>query len=55
MKRAKRLTRNQKMCLTAHYLDPDKWRLIEETEFYLRIIHKETEERKIVDKFRRKR
>lgn len=53
MKRAKRLTREQKECLSAHYLNVNKWLLLEETEFYLKIINIETGKRKIVDKFRR--
>lgn len=53
MKNPKRLTRNQKECLTAHYLNAEDWMLIEETEFYLKVINKITEERKILDKFRR--
>ncbi len=53
MKRAKRLSRRQKECLTAHYLDASKWMLVEETEFYLKVIHKETGARKTLDKFRK--
>lgn len=54
MKQPKRLTRAQKECLVAHHLNPKKWGLIEETEFYLKIINKETEKKRTVDKFRRK-
>lgn len=53
MKQPKRLTRQQKECLSAHYLKPDNWALIEETEFYLKIINKTTGTRKTIDKFRR--
>lgn len=53
MKQPKRLTREQKMCLSAHYLNPDNWMLIEETEFYYKIIHKVTGHRRTVDKFRK--
>lgn len=53
MKQPKRLTRIQKECLTAHYLDPDKWMLVEETEFYYKVIHKETGRIRSLDKFRR--
>ncbi len=42
-------------CLSAHYLKPDNWILIEETEFYLKIINKATGARKSVDKFTRLR
>lgn len=54
MKQAKRLTRRQKECLSAHHLNADNWMLIEETDFYLKIINKQTGTRKSVDKFRRK-
>lgn len=53
MKQAKRLTRQQKECLSAHNLKADNWMLVEETEFYLKIINKQTGTRKSVDKFRR--
>lgn len=53
MKNPKRLTRQQKECLSAHYLNANNWMLIEETEFYLKIINKETGRTKMVDKFRK--
>lgn len=53
MKNPKRLTRQQKECLSAHYLNANNWMLIEETEFYLKIINKETGKTKMVDKFRK--
>lgn len=56
MKQPKRLTRDQKECLTAHGLRPEAWSLIEETEFYYKIISERTGAVKMVDKFvRRKR
>jgi hypothetical protein len=55
MKQAKRLSRWQKECLTAHHLDASKWMLVEETDFYLKVIHKETGTRKTLDKFRREK
>lgn len=51
MKQPKRLTREQKMCVRAHYLNPDNWMLIQETDFYLKVIHKETKNRRTLDKF----
>lgn len=51
MKQPKKLTRNQKECLSAHHLNAENWMLIEETEFYLKIINKQTGVKKIVDKF----
>lgn len=53
MKRAKRLTRNQKECLSAHHLNADKWRLVEELDFYIKVINVETGQTKMLDKFRR--
>lgn len=48
MKQPKKLTREQKECLSAHYLNCKDWMLVEETEFYYRIINK-----RIVETFRR--
>lgn len=53
MKQPKKLTREQKECLSAHYLNCKDWMLVEETEFYYRIINKNTGVIKGVDKFRR--
>lgn len=53
MKRPKKLTRNQKECLSAHHLKADDWMLAEETYFYLKIVNKNTGAMKSVDKFRR--
>ena len=38
MKQPKKLTREQKECLSAHCLKADEWMLVAETEFYLKII-----------------
>lgn len=54
MKQPKRLTREQKRCVSAHYLNVKDWMLIEETEFYYKIIHKKTGTMKSIDKFRRR-
>jgi hypothetical protein len=51
MKQPKKLTREQKECLTAHHLKATDWMLTEETDFYLKIIHKESGQRRMVDKF----
>lgn len=53
MKQPKKLTRRQKECLSAHYLNADNWMLVEETEFYLKIINKKTGKIRSVDKFKR--
>lgn len=55
MKQPKALTRLQKECVTAHHLNADDWMLVEETEFYLKIINKTTKKIKMVDKFRREK
>lgn len=53
MRNPKRLKRAQKECLSAHNLMAKEWALVEETEFFLKIINKRTNERRIVDKFLR--
>lgn len=53
MKQPKKLTKAQKECLSAYHLISKNWALIEETEFYLKIINKQTGTRKTLDKFRR--
>lgn len=50
MKQPKKLTREQKECLSAHYLNCKDWMLVEETEFYYRIINKNTGVIKSVEK-----
>lgn len=52
MKQPKRLTCEQKRCPSAHSLNWKDWALVEETEFYYRIINKRTGAIKSVDKFR---
>ena len=49
MKNPKKLTRSQKECLSAHHLNAKNWLLVEETEFYLKIINKETQKTKMID------
>ena len=53
MKQPKRLTREQKEAVAAARFNPANWMLAGETEFYLKIIHKETGIVRSVDKFRR--
>lgn len=51
MKRLKSLTREQKIAVTiAGYL-PDSWQLEEETEFYLKIVHKKFDVKRMVDRY----
>lgn len=55
MKQPKRLTYEQKCCLSAHYLNWKDWMLVEETEFYYKIVNKKTGAKKSLDKFTRRR
>lgn len=55
MKQPKRLTCEQKRCLSAHSLNWKDWMFVEETEFCYRIINKKTGAIKSVDKFRGRR
>ena len=55
MKQPKKLTRSQKEAVSAAYLNASEWMLVEEKEFYLKLINKVTNKRKIVDKFKRAR
>ena len=50
MKQAKKLTRDQKACARAHYLNPKEWALIRETLFFYHIINKETGRHRFLDK-----
>ena len=51
MKQPKRLTRQQKQIVTANGLNASNWMLAEETDFYLKLINKETGKKRAVDKF----
>ena len=51
MKHLKSLTREQKIAVSiAGYL-PDSWQLEEETEFYLKIVHKKFDVKRTVDRY----
>lgn len=54
MKRVKTLNRVQKECASAHYLRADDWYLLEEWEFYYKLIHRVTNRIKFIDKFTRR-
>lgn len=54
MSRGRRLTLEQKKCVSAHYMNPKEWMLKEETEFYLKVTHKITGMTRTLDKFRGK-
>lgn len=51
MKQPKKLTRKQKEAVLAYGYNPDNWMLVEEMEFYIKIIHKESKRIKMIDKF----
>ncbi len=51
MKQPKKLTREQKIAVSANGLNPDNWMLIEQTEFYLKIIHKSSEKIRRVNRY----
>ena len=55
MKQPKKLTRKQKECVSAHYLNPDDWVFLEEAEFYYIIMRKDSGQKKWIDKFRREK
>lgn len=51
MKRPKKLTREQKVAVSAHGLNPNNRMLIEQTEFYLKIIHMASGKIRRVDRY----
>lgn len=53
VKRGRRLTRDEKEVVSSHGYNPNDWMLAEEMEFYLKLVHKETKQIKIIDKFKR--
>lgn len=50
MKQPKKLTYNQKRCLSARGLDWHDWALVEEAKYHLVIINKHTQETCIISK-----
>ena len=55
MSRPKRLTREQKIIIASHGLNPNQWLLLQETEFFLKLVDKETGKKYNTDKFLRGR
>ena len=51
MKQPRKPTRNEKESILAQGLNPDKWMVQELTDFYMRIIHKETGQAKRIDRY----
>lgn len=52
MSRVKNLTLAQKQAVSAAGYLPENWQLEQETEFYLKIVHKRTGVRRTVDRYR---
>lgn len=50
-----KLTKEQRECARSHYLNPNKWELVEEMEFYLKIVNKETGKIRFIDKFKKEK
>lgn len=55
MKQPKKLTREQKIICSAHSLKADDWMFLEETDFNIKVIHKESGKIKYLDKFIKKK
>lgn len=51
MKQHKKLTREQKIAVSATGLNADNWELVEQTEFYLKIIHKTLGKTRRIDRY----
>ena len=55
MKNHKRPTRAQKEIISNSYLNPKNWLIVHESEFYLKIIHKESGKLKNINKYGNKK
>ena len=55
MKQPKKLTREQKMAVSAAGLNAENWMLVEQTEFYLKIIHKISGKTRRIDRYEMKK
>lgn len=51
MKQPKKLTREQKIAVSATGINVKNWMLIEQTEFYLKIIHKTSDKTRRIDRY----
>ena len=54
MKQAKKPTRSQKEVISSNGLIASQWAVIDETDFYLKLINKENGQKKSIDRFVRK-
>lgn len=53
MKRPKAIPRKFKECLSIYYLNPNQWWLVDEWEFYIKIVNKNDSKKvRYLDKFR---
>ena len=50
MKQPKKLTREQKIVVSAAGLNVNNWMLVEQTDFYLKIIHKVSKKIRRIDR-----
>lgn len=53
MKQPKKLTRDLKCAVTTYGLNADNWMLLKDGDTYVTIIHKQTGNTKIIDKYAR--
>lgn len=51
MKQPKRLTKEQKIAVSAAGLNAENWMFVEQTEFYLKIIHKTSGKMRRIDRY----
>lgn len=51
MKQPKKLTREQKIAVSAAGINVKNWMLVEQTEFYLKIIHKTSGKTRRIDRY----
>lgn len=51
MKQPKKLTREQKIAVSAAGLSANNWMLVEQTEFYMKIIHKTSGKIRRIDRY----
>lgn len=51
MKQPKKLTREQKQAVSAAGFLPEKWLLVEQTEFYLKIMHETSGKTRRIDRY----
>ena len=54
MKQPKKLSREQKEIVSNNNLNADQWMLVEELEFYLKIMNKGTSKIKMITRFPKK-